>query len=303
MANQAELVEEINQLKTQRNAIILVHNYQRPEIQDIADSLGDSLGLSRQAAATDAEVIVFCGVHFMAESAKLLSPDKMVLMPDISAGCPMADMITAQQLREFKAAHPGAPVVGYVNTTAAVKAECDICCTSSNAVPVVRSLPEETILFVPDVNLGDWTQEQVPEKNIIRYPGHCAPHINIRPEIIQELKQQHPQAVVLAHPECIREVREMADVVTSTGGMVRFAHETDATEIIVGTEQGIVYRLQKENPGKTFYPIKQALCPNMKKTTLPKVLSALENMTGEITISPDVADKARQAVERMVELG
>ncbi len=303
MDNQSELVAQINQLKTQRNAIILVHNYQRPEIQDIADSLGDSLGLSRQAAATDAEVIVFCGVHFMAESAKLLSPDKMVLMPDISAGCPMADMITAQQLREFKADHPGAPVVGYVNTTAAVKAECDICCTSSNAVPVVRSLPEETILFVPDVNLGDWTQEQVPEKNIIRYPGHCAPHINIRPEIIQKLKQEHPQAVVLAHPECIREVREMADVVTSTGGMVRFAHETDATEIIVGTEQGIVYRLQKENPGKTFYPIKQALCPNMRKTTLPKVLSALENMTGEITISPDVADKARQAVERMVELG
>ena len=303
MANQAELIAQINQLKAQRNAIILAHNYQLPEIQDIADSLGDSLGLSRQAAATDAEVIVFCGVHFMAESAKLLSPDKMVLMPDISAGCPMADMITAQQLREFKAAHPGAPVVGYVNTTAAVKAECDICCTSSNAVPVVRSLSEETILFVPDVNLGDWTQEQVPEKNIIRYPGHCAPHINIRPETIRELKQEHPQAVVMAHPECVKEVREMADVVTSTGGMVRFARETDATEIIVGTEQGIVYRLQKENPGKTFYPIKQALCPNMKKTTLPKVLSALENMTGEITISPDVADKARQAVERMVELG
>ena len=303
MANQAELVEQINQLKARRNALILAHNYQLPEIQDIADFLGDSLGLSRRAAATDADVIVFCGVHFMAESAKLLSPERTVLMPDTEAGCPMADMITPEQLREFRALHPGAPVVAYVNTTAAVKAESDICCTSSNAVHVVRSLPEETVLFVPDVNLGEWAQEQVPEKKIVLYPGHCAPHINIRPEIIEKLKQEHPTAVVMVHPECIREVREMADVVTSTGGMIKFAAQTKATEIIVGTEQGIVYRLQKENPAKTFYAIKQALCPNMKKTTLPKVLSALENMTGEITISPDVADKARQAVERMIELG
>jgi len=303
MADESELVEEINELKSQRNAIILAHNYQLPEVQDIADSLGDSLALSRQAAATDAEVIVFCGVHFMAESAKLLSPNKTVLIPDISAGCPLADMITAQQLRELKAAHPGAPVVGYVNTTAAVKAECDICCTSANSVQVVRSLPEETILFVPDVNLGDWTQEQVPEKNIIRYPGHCTPHLNIRPEAIQKLKEEHPDAVVMAHPECVKEVRDMAEVITSTGGMVKFAARTDAKEMIVATEQGMVYRLQKENPGKTFYAIEWALCHDMKKTTLPKVLSALENMTGEITISPDVADKARQAVERMVELG
>ncbi len=303
MADQSELVEEINELKSQRHAIILAHNYQLPEIQDIADALGDSLGLSRQAAATDAETIVFCGVHFMAESAKLLCPDKTVLMPDTGAGCPMADMITADQLREFKAQHPGAPVVAYVNTTAAVKAESDICCTSSNSVQVVRSLPEETILFVPDINLGDWTQEQVPEKNIIRYPGHCAPHLNIRPEFIRRLKEEHPEAVVMAHPECVKQVRDLADVITSTGGMVKFAAETDAKEMIVGTEQGLVYRLQQENPDKTFYPIQQALCPNMKKTTLPKVLGALKNMTGEITIAPEVADKARRSVERMIELG
>ncbi len=303
MADQSELVAQINKLKTQRNAIILAHNYQLPEIQDMADFLGDSLGLSRQAAATDAEVIIFCGVHFMAESAKLLAPDKTVLMPDVAAGCPMADMITAQQLRDFKAAHPGAPVVAYVNTTAAVKAESDICCTSSNAVAEVCSLPEEPILFVPDVNLGEWTQEQVPEKKIVLYPGHCAPHLNIRPEIIQRLKQEHPDAAVIVHPECVKEVRDMADVVTSTGGMVRFARETDVAEIIVGTEKGMAYRLQKENPDKTFYPIEQALCPNMKKTTLPKVLNALKNMTGEINIPPDVVDKARQSVERMIELG
>lgn len=303
MAERSELLQQINDLKAQRNAIILAHNYQLPEIQDIADFLGDSLGLSRQAAATDAEVIIFCGVHFMAESAKLLSPDKTVLMPDISAGCPMADMITPEQLKEFQAQHPGAPVVAYVNTTAAVKAESDICCTSSNCVQVVRSLAEETILFVPDINLGEWTQEQVPEKNLVLYPGHCAPHINIRPEIIRKLKEQHPAAVVIAHPECVKEVRDMADVITSTGGMVRFARETEATEIIVGTEQGLVYRLQQENPDKTFYPIKQALCPNMKKTTLGKVLGALKNMTGEITIPPEVAKGARQAVARMIELG
>ena len=303
MCDPAELVQQLDELKKQRNAIILAHNYQLPEIQGVADFLGDSLGLSRQAAATDAEVIVFCGVHFMAQTAKLLSPDKTVLMPDISAGCPMADMITPAQLREFRAQHPGAPVVAYVNTTAEVKAESDVCCTSANSVQVVRSLPEKTILFVPDVNLGQWTQEQVPEKSIVLYPGHCAPHINIRPEIIQKLRDEHPNATVMVHPECVKPVREMADVVTSTGGMVKFARDAEAEEIIVGTEQGLVYRLQKEDPDKTFYPVRQALCPNMKKTTLPKVLSALERMTGEILIPSDVAARARQTVERMIELG
>ncbi len=284
MADQMELAEEIRQLKKQRNAVILAHNYQLPEIQDVADFLGDSLDLSRQAAATEAEVIIFCGVHFMAQTAKLLSPDKTVLMPDSSAGCPLADMITPESLREFRQPYPDAPVVSYVNTTAEVKAESDICCTSSNSVRVVESLDAEEVLFTPDANLGDWTQEQLPDKQIIIYPGHCHVHILIRPEMISELKQEHPQAVVVAHPECIKEVRDMADVVTSTGGMVRFARESDAQQIIVGTEQGLCYRLRQENPEKTFY----------------EMAACLREMTGEITIPPDVAEQARQAVERMV---
>ena len=300
MADQTQLSEEIKQLKEERKAVILAHNYQLPEIQDTADFLGDSLGLSQQAAATEAEVIIFCGVHFMAETAKLLSPEKTVLMPDPSAGCPMADMITPESLREFRQPYPDAPVVSYVNTTAEVKAESDICCTSSNAVRVVESLEEQTILFTPDANLGEWVQEQLPDKELIIYPGHCHVHVNIRPEMISELKQEHPRAVVMAHPECIKEVRDMADVVTSTGGMVRFARESDARQIIVGTEQGLCYPLRQENPEKTFYEIKAALCPNMKKTTLPKLAACLREMSGEITIPPDIAEQARASVERMV---
>jgi len=300
MADQTQLSEEIKQLKEERKAVILAHNYQLPEIQDTADFLGDSLGLSQQAAATEAEVIIFCGVHFMAETAKLLSPEKTVLMPDPSAGCPMADMITPESLREFRQPYPDAPVVSYVNTTAEVKAESDICCTSSNAVRVVESLEEQTILFTPDANLGEWVQEQLPDKALIIYPGHCYVHVHIRSETIQELKQEHPQAVLMAHPECIKEVRDVADVVTSTGGMVRFARESEARQIIVGTEQGLCYPLRQENPEKTFYEIKAALCPNMKKTTLPKLAACLREMSGEITIPPDIAEQARASVERMV---
>ncbi len=300
MADQAEIAEEINQLKAARNAVILAHNYQLPEIQDTADFLGDSLGLSRQAAATEAEIIVFCGVHFMAQTAKLLSPQKTVLMPDPSAGCPMADMITSESLREFRQPYSDAPVVSYVNTTAEVKAESDICCTSSNAVRVVESLEQQTILFTPDANLGDWVQEQLPDKQIVIYPGCCNVHVAIRPEMISELKQEHPQAVVVAHPECIKEVRDMADVVTSTGGMVRFARESEARQIILGTEQGLCYRLRQDNPDKQFYAVEAALCPNMKKTTLPKLAACLREMTGEITIPPGVAEQARASVERMV---
>ena len=300
MAAPMELDEEIRQLKEERNAVILVHNYQLPEIQDIADFLGDSLDLSRQAAATEAEVIIFCGVHFMAQTAKLLSPDKTVLMPDPSAGCPMADMITPQSLAEFRHPYPGAPVVSYVNTTAEVKAESDICCTSSNAVRVVESLEEQTILFTPDANLGDWVQEQLPDKQIVVYPGCCNVHVAIRPEMISKLKQEHPQAVVMAHPECIKEVRDVADVVTSTGGMCKFAAQSNAGEFIVGTERGMAYRLSQDNPTKTFYAIETAICPNMKKTTLPKLAACLREMSGEIVIPPNIADRARQAVERMV---
>ena len=300
MADQAELAEEIRQLKEERNAVILAHNYQLPEIQDIADFLGDSLGLSQQAAATEAEVIIFCGVHFMAQTAKLLSPDKTVLMPDKSAGCPMADMITPESLREFRQPYPDAPVVSYVNTTAEVKAESDICCTSSNAVSVVESLNEDQVLFTPDANLGEWVQEQLPDKQIVVYPGCCNVHVAIRPEMISKLKQEHPQAVVMAHPECIKEVRDVADVVTSTGGMRKFAAQSDAGEFIVGTERGMAYRLSQDNPTKTFYGIETAVCPNMKKTTLPKLAACLREMSGEIVIPPNIADRARQAVERMV---
>lgn len=303
MSRTEDLLAQLEELRQQRCAVILVHNYQLPEIQDVADFLGDSLDLSRQAAATDAEVIVFCGVHFMAQTAKLLSSEKLVLMPDPTAGCPMADMVTPEQLRAFKAQYPGAPVVAYVNTTAEVKAESDLCCTSANAVEVVRSLPDQRIIFIPDQYLADWVARQVPDKEIIPYPGFCPTHIAIEPEAIQALQQQHPQAVVVAHPECPPDVLALADEVTSTGGMVRFARETSAREIIVVTEKEMVYRLQKENPDKTFYPIGEAVCPNMKKTTLPKLVASLREMQYPIEIEEEIAVRARRAVERMIELG
>lgn len=295
-----DIRQRVDELKKQRNAVILAHNYQLPEIQELADFLGDSLGLSQQAAETDAEVIVFCGVHFMAQTAKLLSPEKTVLMPEPGAGCPMAEMITAQQVRDFKAEHGGAPVVAYVNTTAEVKAESDICCTSSNAIKIVESLDEETVLFIPDSNLADWVDRHV-DKNVIAWGGYCPTHARISPETIAYMLEQHPDAVVIVHPEARREVVDMADEVASTGGMVKFARETDAKEIIVGTEEGLVYRLQKDNPGKTFYPVPHAVCPNMKKTTAQKLVASLENLQHEIDVAPDVAERARRAVERMLE--
>ncbi len=298
-----ELLEELESLRQARHAVVLVHNYQRPEIQDLADFLGDSLGLSRQAAATEAEVIVFCGVHFMAETAKLLSPDKLVLMPEPRAGCPMADMVTPASLREFKAEHPGAPVVSYVNTSAAVKAESDICCTSANAPAVVRSLPEDRVLFVPDQYLADWVARQVPEKEIIRYPGFCPTHIAIKPEEVLRLKQAHPRAVVVAHPECPPDILALADAVRSTSGMVKYAGETDADEIIVVTEVGLLHQLTTKYPQKTFYGIGTAVCQNMKMTTLPKLVACLRELTGEINVPEEVAVKARRAVQRMIEIG
>ncbi len=303
VADQSEISQEIERLKAERNAVILAHNYQLPEVQDVADFLGDSLGLSQKAAGTDADVIVFCGVHFMAQTAKLLSPDKTVLMPDPSAGCPLADMITPESLAEFREPYPEAPVVSYVNTTAEVKAGSDICCTSANSVRVVESLEAKRILFTPDANLGEWTQEQLPHKQLILYPGCCNVHVNIRPEMIQDLKHEHPEAVVMVHPECVKDVRDLADVVASTGGMGRFAAASEAQQFIVGTEEGMAYRLAQDNPDKVFYRIQTALCPNMKKTTLPKVVHCLREMTGEITIPPQIAEPARLTVERMVALG
>ena len=289
---------EVNQQR--RNAIILAHNYQLPEIQDVADFVGDSLELSRKAAETDADTIVFCGVHFMAETAKILSPQKMVLIPDIKAGCPMADMITVEQLREFKAKYPGRPVVAYVNTSAAVKAEVDICCTSANAVKVVESIDADEVLFVPDKCLADYVASKV-SKKIIPYPGFCPTHHRILPEDILKQKALHPDALIIVHPECSRAVIELADGVFSTSGMVRFAKESPAREFIVATEKGLLHRLAKDNPEKEFYsPTEYTICPNMKKITLEKLAWSLEDMEYKIELPSDIIEKARTSIERMV---
>ena len=297
--SQAEIAQRIAELKEERNAVILAHNYQIAEVQELADFLGDSLGLSQQAAATDADVIVFCGVHFMAQTAKLLSPQKTVLMPDPGAGCPMADMITAEQTRQFKAEHEGAPVVAYVNTTAEVKAESDICCTSANAIEVVNSLDADTVLFIPDMHLADWVARHS-DKKIIPWGGYCPTHARISPETIKYMREQHPNALFIAHPEARREILDMADEVASTGGWVKFARETDAKEIIVGTEEGMVHRLRRENPDKIFYIVPHTVCPNMKRTTVEKLLASLEKMQYPIEVDEEVAERARLTVERML---
>ncbi len=300
----SRLVEKIQRLKKQKNAIILVHNYQIPEVQDIADYIGDSLGLSRTASSTDADVIVFCGVHFMAETASILCPDKIVLMPDINAGCPMADMITANQLREFKKEHPKAKVLAYINTSAEVKAETDICCTSSNAIMVAESLKDvEEIIFVPDKYLANYVSTKT-NKKFISWDGYCPTHVKILPEDILKQKKTHPNAKVIVHPECTPAVIQLADKVLSTGEMCRYARASNTSEIIVGTEIGLVYRLQKENPEKKFYPAtEQAICPNMKLTTLEKVLWCLEDMKYEVKVIERIRIKARRAVDRMLEVG
>jgi quinolinate synthase len=303
MGDRDMLVADINRLRVERKAVILAHNYQRGDVQDVADFCGDSLGLSRQAAATEAEVIVFCGVHFMAQTAKLLSPNKTVLLPELEAGCPMADMITPGSLRRFKGEHPGLPVVAYVNTTAEVKAECDICCTSANAVEVVRSLDAEAVLFVPDRNLGRWVQKHVPEKQVICYDGCCPTHEFITGEMIAQARREHPEAIVMAHPECLEEVVEAADVVRSTSGMLKYARESEAQEFIVATEMGILHPLQQDSPGKRFWPMFVALCPNMKLTTLESLKRSLEEGRYVIEVAEEIAAPARVTVERMVAVG
>jgi quinolinate synthase len=298
----AELVDKILTLKKQKNAVFLVHNYQRGEVQDIADYIGDSLGLSQSAAKTDADVIVFCGVHFMAETAAIICPDKTVLLPDIHSGCPMADMITAEQLRQRKKELPGATVVCYVNSTAEVKAESDICCTSANALKVVESLDAGEILFVPDQYLGHYIASRT-GREMHYWPGYCPTHVRITSDDITRLKKEHPQAKALVHPECRPEVIELADEVLSTGGMIRYAEESGTREMIIGTESGIIYRLEKENPGKKFIAVSEkAICPNMKRITLEKVLWALEDMKHRVTVPEDIRLKARSAVDRMLEI-
>jgi len=302
VGNDAEIVNKIHSLKRERKAVILVHNYQLGEIQDIADFIGDSLELSQQATRTDARVIVFCGVHFMAETASILCPDKTVLLPDMNAGCPMADMVTAEQLKQRKKELPDAAVVCYVNTTAEVKAESEICCTSANAVRVVESLSNEKILFVPDKYLGHYISTKV-NKQFFLWPGFCPTHARIMSEHILELKKNYPEARVVVHPECRPEVIALADEVLSTGGMCRYAQRDDVSQMIVGTEIGIIYRLRRENPGKMFIPVsEQAICPNMKLITLEKVLRCLEEMAPEVEVAEDIRLKAKKAVDRMLEV-
>jgi quinolinate synthase len=296
-----QLIEKIGQLKAERNAVILAHNYQPGEIQDIADFTGDSLALSVKAAATDAEVIVFCGVKFMAETAAILSPGKTVLLPDKNAGCPMADMMTGEQLRELKRKHPDALVVCYVNSSAEVKAESDYCCTSANAVEVVESLPKDSkIIFVPDQHLGRFVIEKT-GREMILWPGYCPTHAFITEDDIKKAMETHPGAVVMAHPECTEPVKAVSDKLLSTGQMLKFAKQSDAKRFIIATETGIIHTLKKENPGKEFFPATtRALCPNMKRITLDKVLWSLEDMHYKITVPADIAARAKNALEKMV---
>lgn len=297
------IIDKINELKKKRNAVILAHNYQRGDVQDIADFTGDSLGLSQNAAKTKADVIVFCGVHFMAETASILCPDKMVLLPDEHAGCPMANMITLRELRIKKKEHPNARVVCYVNSTAAIKAESDICCTSSNAMKIVSAIPEDQeILFVPDKSLGGYVSSKL-NRPMILWEGYCPTHHRILAEHIIKLKAEHPNAKVVVHPECTPDVIALADHVASTTGIAKYCKETDTKEFIIGTETGILHRLKKENPQKTFYAITHlADCSNMKLISLEKVLWSLEDLIYQIKVPDDIAAKARVAIQKMLDL-
>lgn len=298
-----EIVDRIRELKERRKAVILAHNYQIGEVQDVADFVGDSLQLSQKAAKIkEAAVIVFCGVHFMAETAAILSPEKTVLIPEIKAGCPMADMITASELIEWKKRYPGRKVVCYVNTTAEVKAECDICCTSSNALKVANSVQGDEILFAPDKNLAAYVA-RFTEKKIIPWDGYCYVHHRILLKDLKEKKKLYSEAEVWAHPECRPEVIDLADKVLSTGQMVKEARKTEKKEIIVATETGIIYRMKKENPDKNFYPAKDmALCADMKKINLKKVRKSLEEMIYKIEVPPVTSQRARGAIQRMIEI-
>ncbi|MHB1223409.1 MAG: quinolinate synthase NadA [Gemmatimonadaceae bacterium] len=312
----AELQAEIRARARERNAVILAHNYQRPEVQDVADFVGDSLGLSREAASTEADVIVFCGVHFMAETAAILSPDKTILLPDLAAGCSLAATINADQLRQWKSEHPGAVVVSYVNTTAEVKAETDYCCTSGNAVDIVNHIPaDREILFLPDMFLGAHVRRVTGRENIHVWMGECHVHAGIDPEHINQQRAAHPDAEFLIHPECgcatsVVEAVSAGSIdaegaqILSTEGMIRRPQTSSASTFIVATETGILYRMQKANPEKTFIPANRAaVCTYMKVTTLPKVYRALERMQHRITVPPPIAARARLAIERMVAIG
>ena len=293
--------QQIRDLLKQHNAVLLAHNYMRDEVQEIADITGDSLGLSIEAAKTSASVIVFCGVHFMAESAAILSPKKKVILPRPDAGCPMADMVTAEDLRALKASHPGVPVVTYVNSSADVKAESDICCTSANAIKVVQSLKEDKLIFVPDRNLGRWVAKFVPEKEFIFWEGFCPTHERMTVEAVMQKKVEHPDALFICHPESAPEVTALADHACSTSGMYDYCRTSPATKFIIGTEAGILYKLRVENPGKEFILASPALfCPNMKLTSLEDVLYSLQALSPVVTVTEEVRIKAQAALDRML---
>ena len=296
-----KIKDKILELKKKKNAVILVHNYQIGEVQDIADLLGDSLDLSKRAQSTTADIIVFCGVHFMAEIAKILSPEKMVLLPDLNAGCPLADMATPEELKKLKASHPDAVVVAYVNTSAEIKAQADICCTSANVIKVISQIEKgREIIFVPDQWLGTYAAKET-KRELILWPGFCPTHMKIIPEVIAEKRKQHPEACVILHPECSKDSLELADEIFGTGGMLKCVKESNKKEFIIGTETGIIYRLKKENPEKEFYPAEElAICPNMKLTTLEKVLWSLEEEAHEIQVSRVIAQKATVPIEKML---
>lgn len=297
------IVEKIKALKKEKNAVILAHCYQPVEIDLVADYVGDSLRLSQVAAETDADIIVFAGVFFMAQTAKLLSPNKKVLLPQLNAGCRMADMISFNQLKEFKAMHPDIPTVCYVNSTAEVKSECDMCCTSSNAVKIVKSMNKDKILFVPDTYLGKWVEKQLGNIEVITYPGFCPTHLQIRPKDIEDARLAHPNALVLAHPECHMSVSSIADYVGSTTGIMKFAKENPNKSFIIATEQGVVDRLKRDLPNKEIIPVKENIvCPNMKMTSLEDILEVLETEKNEITVESDIAEKAVKCIDRMLEV-
>ena len=293
--------EQIRELLKKHNAVLLAHNYMRDEVQEIADITGDSLALSMEAAKTDAAIIVFCGVHFMAESAAILSPDKKVLLPRPDAGCPMADMVTVEGLEALKRQHPGVPVVTYVNSSAEVKAHSDICCTSANALTVVRSLAEEELIFVPDRNLGRYVAKFVPEKKFIFWEGYCPTHERMTIEAVLKKKSEHPDALFICHPECAPEVTALADHACSTSGMYEYCRKSPAKKFIIGTEAGILYKLRQENPDKEFILASPALfCPNMKLTSLEDILYALETLSPVVTVPEDIRIKAKAALDRML---
>ena len=298
-----ELAERINKLKKEKNAVILAHCYQNIEVDEVADFVGDSLYLSQKANETNADIIVFAGVYFMAQTAKLLSPDKKVLLPRMESGCRMADMIDLEQVKQFKAQHPDIPAVCYINSTAEVKSECDMCCTSSNAVEIVKNMGEKEVLFLPDTYLGKWVENQLGNVKVTTYPGFCPTHLQIKPEDIISAREKYPEAVILAHPECHQEVVKLADYVGSTTGIMNYAINSDKKQFVIATEKGVVDRLKRDYPEKEFILVKNSLiCPNMKWHTLQDIYDALDKEQHEINVDAEIAKKAVTCINKMLDL-